>query len=94
MSNLFGLEYDSRLLMGRDILSDSEALVVFSNRSYLTEHGIYNARTDEFTPYDDVAVPESYAQEMMKQVNDMFSYSVAVLENDYYGLLGLIEPDK
>lgn len=92
LSNLFGLEYDSRLLMGRDILSDSEGLVVFSNRSYITEHGRFNARTDEFAPYDDVAVPESYAQKMMQQVNDMFSYSVAVLDNDYYGVLGLFEP--
>ncbi len=91
LSNLFGLEYDSRLLMGRDILSDSEGLVVFSNRSYITEYGCYNARTDEFTPYDDRAVPESYSQEMMEQVNDMFYYSAAVLDNDYYSTLGLGE---
>ncbi len=87
LSNLFGLEYDSRLLMGRDILSDSEGLVVFSNHSYITEHGRFNARTDEFTPYDDVAVPDSYAREMMEQVNDMFHYSVEILDNDYYGVL-------
>lgn len=91
LSNLFGLEYDSRLMMGRDILSDSEGLVVFSNHSFITEHGHYNARTDEFTPYDDVAVPESYAQEIMAQVNDMFYYSAAVLTQDYYSLLPLFE---
>jgi phosphoglycerol transferase MdoB-like AlkP superfamily enzyme len=89
LSNLFGLEYDSRLLMGRDILSDSEGLVVFSNRSFLTEHGSYNALTNEFTPYDDEAVPESYARSIMDQVNDMFYYSAVVLDNDYYALLGL-----
>jgi hypothetical protein len=89
LSNLFGLEYDSRLLMGRDILSDSEGLVVFSNRSFLTEHGSYNALTDEFTPYDDEGVPDSYARSIMDQVNDMFYYSAVVLDNDYYALLGL-----
>lgn len=89
LSNLFGLEYDSRLLMGQDILSDSEALVVFSNRSFITEHGRYNSRTDTFTPYDDVAMPESYAQELMAQVNDMFYYSAAVLDYDYYSVLDL-----
>lgn len=94
LSNLFGLEYDSRLLMGRDILSDSEGLVVFSNRSFLTEHGCYNARTDEFVPYDDVAVPESYAQAVMTQVNDMFFFSAVVLENDYYSTLGLAANKK
>ena len=30
LSNLFGLEYDSRLLMGQDILSDAPGLVIFS----------------------------------------------------------------
>ena len=89
LSNLFGLEYDSRLMMGRDILSDSEGLVVFSNHSFITEHGHYNARLDEFVPYDDVTVPESYAQEIMEQVNDMFYYSCAVLNHDYYSSLDL-----
>ena len=89
LSNLFGLEYDSRLMMGRDILSDSEGLVVFSDRSFLTEFGCFNALTDTFTPYDDRAVPESYAKGIIKQVNDMFFYSVAILENDYYGKLEL-----
>ncbi|MDE6108220.1 MAG: LTA synthase family protein, partial [Oscillospiraceae bacterium] len=36
LSNLFGLEYDSRLLMGRDILSDSPGLVILSDRSFIT----------------------------------------------------------
>ena len=29
--NLFGVEFDSRLLMGKDIFSDSEPLVIFSD---------------------------------------------------------------
>lgn len=91
LSNLFGLEYDSRLLMGRDILSDSEGLVVFSNHSFLTEYGRYNARTDTFTPYDGVTVSDTYAIGIMEQVNDMFQYSVDVLDYDYYSTLGLFE---
>ena len=31
LSNLFGLEYDSRLMMGTDILSDQPGMVIFSN---------------------------------------------------------------
>ncbi|NLW11521.1 MAG: LTA synthase family protein, partial [Clostridiaceae bacterium] len=33
ISNLLGLEYDSRLLMGRDIFSDTNPLVIFLDRS-------------------------------------------------------------
>ena len=31
--NLFGIEYDSRLIVGQDILSSNEGLAIFSNRS-------------------------------------------------------------
>ena len=93
LSNLFGLAYDSRLMMGRDILSDSEGLVVFSNHSFITEYGHFNARTDLFTPNEGVTVEEGYAQKMMETVNDMFTYSAAVLDKDYYSTLGLFPED-
>ena len=63
LSNLFGLEYDSRLLAGRDILSDAPGLVIFNDYSYLTELGRYNADTDTFTPNEGAQVPENYAQD-------------------------------
>jgi lipoteichoic acid synthase len=49
LSNLMGLEYDSRLLMGRDILSDSDPLVMFSDRSFITDKVSYNAKTNKVT---------------------------------------------
>ena len=52
LSNLFGLEYDSRLIMGEDILSNSGGLVIFSNYSFITSHGYYNSTTDQFTCWD------------------------------------------
>ena len=42
VSNLLGLEYDSRMLDGSDILSDSEGLVVFTSRCWMTDRGFYN----------------------------------------------------
>ena len=93
LSNLFGLEYDSRLMMGRDILSDSEGLVVLSDHSFITEQGRYNARKDEFIPHEDTQPSPDYARSIMKQVNDMFRYSVKVLENDYYSTLDLFSEE-
>lgn len=89
LSNLFGLEYDSRLLMGHDVLSDQPGLVVFSNHSYLTELGRYDAATDLFTPDEGVQVGDTYAADTLTMVNDMFTYSALVLERDYYRTLGL-----
>ena len=89
LSNLFGLEYDSRLLMGRDILSDSEGLVVLSDRSFLTESGRYDAARDAFTPAPGVTVPEDYVRTRQQAINGMFSNSRLILEQDYYRKLGL-----
>ena len=52
--NLFGVKFDSRLLMGRDILSDSNAIVIFSDRSFITNKGKYNAITEKFIPNEGV----------------------------------------
>lgn len=88
--NLFGLPYDSRMLAGRDILADEPGLVIFSNRSFLTEQGRYNARTDEFLPSDPSApVPENDVQETFRQVKDLFWFSEQVLKTDYYSQLNL-----
>ena len=89
LSNLFGLTYDSRLLMGRDILSDSEGLVVLSDRSFLTESGRYDAAKDTFTPAPGVTVPEGYVKSHQQTINGMFSNSRLILEQDYYRKLGL-----
>ncbi|WP_177244110.1 LTA synthase family protein [Alkalibacterium sp. 20] len=35
--NLLGVEYDSRLFMGTDIFSDSSPLVMFRNKSFITD---------------------------------------------------------
>ena len=49
--NLFGVNYDSRLLMGTDALSESEGLVMLSDRSWINENGSYNSMTGKFTSF-------------------------------------------
>ncbi len=36
--NLFGIEYDSRLIAGKDILSDSDGIAIFADYSWLTDN--------------------------------------------------------
>jgi phosphoglycerol transferase MdoB-like AlkP superfamily enzyme len=85
LSNLMGLPYDSRLLIGRDILDPSdEGLVVFENHSWITEKGRYNAKKNVFTPAPGPAAQDGYVAETMTRVNRMFDYSAKILETDYY----------
>ncbi len=87
LANLFGLPYDSRLLMGRDMLSDTPGLVIFNDRSFITDLGRYSSKTDTFTPNEGETVDDSYAREIMWTVRDRFSYSAKILDYDYYSLV-------
>lgn len=84
ISNLLGLEYDSRLLMGRDMFSDSMPLIIFQNRSWITDKAMYNAKTKDVTQLTDLPVSDEYVTRIKKIVNDKFTYSAKILETDYY----------
>lgn len=94
LSNLFGLKYDSRLLMGRDILSDDPGMVIFSDCSFITKLGEYHAKDDTFTPAPNAVVPDGYAQEKLRSVQDKFLFSGRILMSDYYRKLGLESNSK
>ena len=47
--NLFGIDYDSRLLAGTDLFSSSEGMVILDNLSWITDKGRYNSLTNKYT---------------------------------------------
>lgn len=82
--NLFGVSYDSRLLAGKDILSDSLHVAVLSDQSYLTDSFRYNAETGTAQSYDGTAVNPVDVQAYCQYVSNAFSFSTQVLNTDYY----------
>jgi len=93
LCNLFGLEYDSRLIIGRDILSTAPGLVPTNKFCYVSELGKYYSNTSTFVPNEGVTVPEGYVEQTYKEVQRMVTYSSRILFNDYYRKIGL-EPGK
>ncbi len=87
VSNLMGLEYDSRLFMGQDLFSHREPLVIFQNRSFITDKGRYNAETGEFIPKEGVEVPENYQEQISNQISAKFYFSARILDLDYYSII-------
>lgn len=87
LSNLFGLEFDSRLYMGRDIFSDAMALVMFQNRSWITEYVSYNADTKKYTYFSDAEIPQEYLDYIKSEVSNRFTISRRILEKDYWRIL-------
>jgi len=87
ISNLLGLEFDSRLLMGNDIFSDRKPLVIFNNKSFITENGRYNAVSRVFVPNEGINVGDDYVENISEIIDRKFYYSAKILEKDYYSLL-------
>lgn len=84
LSNLLGLQYDSRLLMGQDIFSDAEPIVPLLDRSFLTNKGTYNSVTKQFTPHKGESIEEGYIEFISHTINQKFYYSAKMLETNYY----------
>lgn len=90
--NLFGFPYDSRMYAGRDILSDEEGLVIFNDRSFVTDALIYNKKGKETIWLTDEngndLVPdeqkEAYLEAKKQEVKDRYQFSAYILREDYY----------
>lgn len=95
LSNLFGLEYDSRIIMGKDILSTADALVPinFNGKGgswhWITEKGYYNNKTKVFTPTEEGK--QMTAEEQTQYINTIRAVvsqkqraSLKILDKDYY----------
>lgn len=96
LSNLFGLEYDSRLLSGRDVLdkdydagsaSGSIPLVILptsSGNSWATAAGVFEATTRTFNARPGVTVEEGYVSRVNNIVALQYNYAQQLIARDYY----------
>lgn len=84
LSNLFDVDYDSRLLPGRDVFSDTHPLVLWHDYSWITDKGIYDGPAGTFTPYEGVEVEEGYVEAIAAEVRNKITYSRAVQQTDYF----------
>lgn len=84
--NLFGIEYDSRLIVGKDILSDTGCLAIFSNYSWVSDYGTYNATQRKFTLKEGKTLEnvDEYVKAMNSRVSNSYSISKMIIDNDYY----------
>ena len=88
LANLFGLEYDSRLYMGKDILSTSEGLVMFKNqKTFITDKVMYKGSSGKVTYLTDEELPEGYLDMMKQIVKNRFAVSKQIIDLDYYSYL-------
>ncbi len=92
--NLFGVEYDSRIIIGQDILdASSEGFVILNkhltgSHNFITDYGIFDFKTKKFTvnagyEISDAALAQ-YVDYMRDYAYNIRTYSPYILDYDYY----------
>ncbi len=89
LSNLFGTEFDSRLMVGRDVFSDAEPLVFNTNYDWKTQYGTFYTKTGKFVQSTTNPLPEGtdekeYIKAIKAVVRDKYKYCKGVLDSDYF----------
>lgn len=95
--NLFGLEYDSRIIMGQDILdADAEGIVPLnflkSGYNFITDYGFFNFSTKKFEVFEEYSGVDpnalaSYVSQKRDYLYYMRTYGPYILDSDYYRIL-------
>ena len=99
VSNLFGLEFDSRLMSGHDVFAQnynaSQAstcmplVILPTNRGYswITAAGTYDAKTRTFTPNPGITVADDYVKTVSSLIDAKYSYARQLIQYDYAGMV-------
>ena len=84
--NLFGVNYDSRLIMGKDILSNTEGIAIFKDKSWVTNKGTYYASSGTFAPSVS-EIPDGYVNYINSIVNNRVAISRMIVTSNYYSYI-------
>ena len=88
LSNLFGTEWDSRLLPGRDVFSEAQPLVFTMSYDWKTDLGTYYAASGKFVPAsEEIEIPEGYVDRMKVVIRNKRTYMDGLVKNDYFAHL-------
>ena len=83
--NLFGVDYDSRLLAGADVLSNGIHMAILSDKSFLTKAFRYDAGTETVIPADEsITVSDEQLEAYRLYVDNKFQMSSNIVNSDYY----------
>lgn len=86
--NLWGFEYDSRLLAGTDVFSDGTHAAVLVDKNFLTDKVWFNASTGEIRyQVPESEIPEGYVENMNQLIATRFSISADILNTAYYNFV-------
>jgi phosphoglycerol transferase MdoB-like AlkP superfamily enzyme len=83
LANLFDLDYDPRYYVGKDVFSEEETTVIFTNGSWITDKAMYFSATGKYKKLDDT-VDDDYISTINQRVNNYFNVANKTLTKDYF----------
>lgn len=92
--NLYGVQYDSRLVAGNDIFSDGVHAAILYNKNFITDYVKYDNSTGKATYLVDVEeygedFLNAHIEEMKKYVLNQYSMSLSIAKTNFYSYIKL-----
>ena len=90
--NLFGVQYDSRLICGVDVLATNiDHIAILSNQSFITD-GVRFSSSNNTVEFTDPSLDEADVNvtSLKNYVKNVFTVSTAILEYNYYSIFDYI----
>jgi lipoteichoic acid synthase len=85
LANLFNLDYDPRLYMGEDILSDDyKSLVTYADGSWKNNDVYYNATTAVLKNYTENNYTNEEIIDINNEINAKMNMSSLIIKNNYF----------
>lgn len=81
--NMLGFEYDSRTIMGTDVFGGKEPFVVFADRSWISQNGMYNSNSSEYTAFENAEKKDDIDM-LNNKCTNMFTVSRMILDANVY----------
>ena len=88
LANLFDINYDSRLYMGQDLLSEEyESIAVFADGSWINEIGFYDTEKGKMKYYTDYKYSNEEILDINNKVSLKLKMSSSAIKNNYFNYL-------
>ena len=85
--NLWGFDFDSRMLAGTDVFSDGEHVAVLIDKCFYTDKVWLNASSGEIRYLvPEESLPAGYVENMIQTIKTKFTISADILTTAYYNL--------
>ena len=87
--NLFDMNYDPRLYLGTDALSETHvSRAYFSDKSWVDENGFYYAPNNKMTYTSDKKYDAATIASINKEISQRQNMSATLIQNNYFKYLG------